>query len=120
MARINVTVKKMEPIITCAPWNPVATNRADPIAESVRSKEVSMYSSHCKTVNITPRVTPNAIPIIIPVFEFLIIASWAHVILTPLTNKIPVLRSGIENGFKYSIPTLGHIIPMVCDGINPT
>jgi len=43
--RIKEIVKKIEPMITCNPWNPVAMKNVDPKAESDMQNGASMYSN---------------------------------------------------------------------------
>lgn len=42
--------KKIVPIITCIPWNPVATKNVDPYVASAIVKGASKYSVACKIV----------------------------------------------------------------------
>jgi hypothetical protein len=45
MNRISDTVRKIDPMITCRPWNPVAMKNVDPNAESAIQKGASTYSN---------------------------------------------------------------------------
>ncbi len=112
-------VRKIDPIRTCKPWNPVATKRAEPSAESVRSKVVSLYSVHCRYVNVRPNKIPQKIPARRPSISCFIMAWWAQVTDTPDAKRIPVLRSGMANGFNASTPVLGQVIPISSEGIRP-
>jgi hypothetical protein len=52
--RINLTVKKVVPINTCKPWNPVAIKKVLPYTESAIENEASVYSNPCKQEKVTP------------------------------------------------------------------
>ncbi len=67
--------RKIDPMMTCAPWNPVDTNMEEPTAESVRSNLVSLYSIHWRVVNSRPKVTPIMIPHASPPLSFFI-SAW--------------------------------------------
>jgi len=49
------TIKKVLPIKTWRPWNPVAIKKVDPNTESDKENDASMYSKPCKTENRTPK-----------------------------------------------------------------
>ncbi len=51
------TNKKVLPISTCNPWNPVAIKNVEPKTESAKEKGASMYSNPCKIENKAPKVT---------------------------------------------------------------
>lgn len=38
------TVRKIDPMMTCSPWNPVAMKKVEPKAESDMQKGASIYS----------------------------------------------------------------------------
>jgi len=38
------TIKNVVPMMTCRPWNPVATKNVDPYTESARENDASQYS----------------------------------------------------------------------------
>jgi len=44
MVRIKQTSKNVEPISTCAPWNPVATKKIDPYTLSAIVNGAAIYS----------------------------------------------------------------------------
>lgn len=44
------TIRKVEPIMTCKPWNPVAIKNVEPYTPSAIVKEVSWYSEACRRV----------------------------------------------------------------------
>ena len=48
--RQNPTARKMVPIITCKPWNPVPKQKQDPKAPSDRVNEETLYSTPCNCV----------------------------------------------------------------------
>jgi len=54
--RIKDTIRKIEPMITCNPWKPVAMKNVDPNVESAIQKGASMYSKAWNVVKIAPRV----------------------------------------------------------------
>lgn len=54
-SRNREIAKNVDPMITCSPWNPVAMKNLDPYTESDMEKWASLYSSHCRNVNTTPR-----------------------------------------------------------------
>ena len=45
------------PIITCSPWNPIATKNVDPYAESAIVNGSSKYSYACSAVKYSPNST---------------------------------------------------------------
>lgn len=57
MVRIIQIIKKVDPIRTWAPWNPVATKNVAPYTLSAIVKEASMYSPAWRIVKYTPRAT---------------------------------------------------------------
>jgi len=52
--RNRFTIKKVEPIITCSPWNPVAIKNVDPYTESDIENGASTYSNPWSIENSTP------------------------------------------------------------------
>lgn len=50
-------IKKVVPIITCRPWNPVATKNVAPYTESAIVNGDSIYSYACSVVKYNPRIT---------------------------------------------------------------
>jgi len=50
------------PIITCSPWNPVATKNVDPYAESAIVNGASKYSYACIAVKFKPNSTVKDSP----------------------------------------------------------
>lgn len=103
-------------MITCKPWNPVATKKEDPYTESAIQNGASMYSKACNAVNIKPSKTVRVKPLTASILLPLTILWWAHVTVAPELNKIAVFRRGTENGFKGSIPIGGHITPISTEG----
>lgn len=110
------TSKNSVPIITCNPWNPVATKKVDPYTESAIENGDSLYSITCKSVNKTPKTTVNPSPMIDSLLSPLTILWWAQVTVTPELSKITVFSKGTEKGFKGSIPNGGHITPTSTEG----
>ena len=54
--RTKDTIRKMDPIITCNPWNPVVIKKILPNEESDIQNGASTYSNPCNAVKITPKV----------------------------------------------------------------
>jgi hypothetical protein len=54
------TRRKVDPIRTCAPWNPVATKNVDPYTLSAILKDASIYSPACRNVKYSPRATVSS------------------------------------------------------------
>lgn len=50
MSRSRQTIRKEVPIITCSPWNPVATKNSEPYTLSEMVKGVSWYSDTWRAV----------------------------------------------------------------------
>ena len=103
--------KKEVPIITCKPWNPVATKKVDPKTESAIVKDASMYSNAWSIVKYTPKIIVNPKLWIAWLWFDSIIAWWAHVTVAPEDRRIVVLSKGIWNGLKGWIPKGGQYIP---------
>jgi hypothetical protein len=55
-------VRNVVPIITCSPWNPVATKNVDPYAVSAIVKGASKYSYACNAVKYNPNCTVQKSP----------------------------------------------------------
>lgn len=114
----NITNKNNVPIITCSPWNPVATQNVLPYTESAIVNVASQYSIACNTVNINPSATVNTSPTIVSLRFPLIIALCDHVTVAPDDNSIAVFNSGTSNAFNAVIPTGGHTDPISTVGAN--
>jgi hypothetical protein len=50
------TSKKVVPIKTCSPWNPVAIKKVDPYTASAIQNDASIYSYACNIVKYTPKI----------------------------------------------------------------
>ncbi len=74
MNRKSDTVKKIEPMITCRPWNPVAMKNVDPKAESAMQNGASVYSNPWNSVNTPPRRIVSAKALVALAFILFIIA----------------------------------------------
>lgn len=74
MNRKSDTVKKIEPMITCKPWNPVAMKNVDPKAESAMQNGASVYSNPWNSVNTPPRRIVSAKAFVVLAFILFIIA----------------------------------------------
>jgi len=108
--------RNIVPIITCKPWNPVATKKVEPYTESAIQKGASTYSKACKAVNIKPKNTVKDNPLIASFLAPITILWWAQVTVAPELNKIAVFNNGTEKGFRGSIPIGGHITPISIAG----
>lgn len=111
MARLRHTNRNVDPIRTCAPWNPVATKNVDPYTLSAILNEASIYSPAWRKVKYNPRAT-------------VIISAWivldrlcsnrlwcAQVTVTPDAKRTAVLSNGTLNGFNGVIPVGGQAQP---------
>jgi hypothetical protein len=58
--RVNLTIKKVVPINTWRPWNPVAMKKVLPNTESGMEKGASVYSNPCKQEKVTPSRIVNS------------------------------------------------------------
>lgn len=116
--RIKQTKRNEVPIITCKPWNPVATKKVDPNTESAIVNEASIYSYAWRRVKYKPRIMVR--PKLWIAWEWLdsIIAWWAHVTVAPEDKRIVVFNKGIWNGLKGWIPKGGQYIPISIVGAN--
>jgi hypothetical protein len=54
--RISDTARKIDPIITCSPWKPVAMKNVEPKDESAIENGASLYSKPWNREKIAPRV----------------------------------------------------------------
>jgi len=69
----NIEIKrKVDPIKTWIPWNPVAIKNVDPKVESDIEKGASMYSNPCSNENNMPNVIV-IISLILALFKFFLI-----------------------------------------------
>jgi len=62
VCRSKHVVRNVVPIITCSPWNPVATKNVDPYAESAIVNGASRYSYACSAVKYSPSNTVKNSP----------------------------------------------------------
>ena len=112
MVRIKQTNKNVEPISTCAPWNPVATKKIDPYTLSAIVNGAAIYSPAWRTVKYAPNPT-----VIINAWMALVRLPsinlwWAHVTVTPEASNTDVFNRGTLNGFNGVIPAGGHVHPI--------
>jgi hypothetical protein len=106
-----LTIKKIDPMITCNPWNPVATKNVDPHTESHIENGACQYSIPWSVVKYNPSKTVKY-NLLILLFRFFNIIEWcAQVTDTPEDNKIIVFKRGIFIGLNNLIPIGGHTIP---------
>ena len=102
-------IRKIVPIITWVPWNPVVTKNLDPKQFSLKEKEASKYSKACKLVKINPnkivqkREKRESSP--------LKRLWWDQVTVTPLKSKTQVFRRGTWKGSIQNRLNGGHIDP---------
>lgn len=103
--------KKIEPINTWRPWNPVAMKKLEPKAVSEIEKGAEIYSNPWKR----EKTPPNKIVILkekIAILKCPFNKAWClQVTLTPEESNKIVLRRGILMGLKGRIPVGGHICP---------
>jgi hypothetical protein len=111
MNRRRDTVRKIDPMITCRPWNPVAIKKVDPNAESAMQNGASVYSKPWNSVNTAPNVMVRANALVALAFILFIMAWCAHVTETPEDRRRMVFSSGILIGLKELIDMGGHIWP---------
>jgi hypothetical protein len=110
--RFSETNKKIDPIITWSPWNPVAIKNVDPNVESAIQKGASMYSNPWNIVNTNPKPIVAVREIFALLKFFFNISWWDHVIVTPEDRSKIVFRRGILIGLKDVIETGGHDCPI--------
>ena len=117
-SRIKQINKNEVPIITCKPWNPVATKKVDPKTESAIVNEASIYSNACSKVKYNPKIIVRPNLWIAWVWFDSIIAWWAQVTVAPEERRMVVFKRGIWNGLKGWIPKGGQYIPISILGDN--
>ena len=110
-ARRRHTSKKVVPIITWVPWNPVATKKVVPKTLSAIVKGASIYSFPWRKVKYTPRETVRKIAFMASVLERERIAWWAQVTDTPDARRTAVLRRGTAKGLMGVMPVGGQVQP---------
>jgi len=114
--RSKQTNKKVVPIITWIPWNPVAIKNVAPYAESEMVKDDSQYSRACRDVKYSPRATVIMSPCLVWEKFLSIIPWWAHVTVTPEARRIIVFKRGTWKGLNGITPWGGHWRPISIDG----
>jgi len=109
--RLKHTRRKVDPINTWAPWNPVATKNVDPYTLSAILNEASIYSPAWRNVKYIPKAT-------VKMRAWMVLARlcsrslwWAHVTVTPEARSTAVLRRGTLNGLRGVIPVGGQAQP---------
>jgi hypothetical protein len=90
VCRSRHVVRNVFPMITCSPWNPVATKNVDPYAESVIVNGASKYSYVCSAAKYNPSSTVKNRPCVACVALFSNNPWCAHVTFTPEASKIAV------------------------------
>jgi len=110
--RYNETNKKVVPIITCNPWNPVAIKKVDPYDASAIENSAWIYSIAWSREKYNPKkqVSPSIRLAFFKLFE--IIKWWDHVTVTPDLTKMIVLRSGTFIGLKVLMRGGGQDCPI--------
>jgi len=111
VCRRRHVVRNVVPIITCNPWNPVATKNVDPYAESAIVKGASIYSYACRAVKYSPNNTVKNNPWVACVALFSSRPWWDHVTVTPEASRIAVFSSGTCKGLNGWIPVGGQVDP---------
>ena len=104
-------MRKVDPVITCSPWNPVAMKKVDSYTLSEIVKGVSQYSEACRSVKYMPRaiVIKRAWSACL---RFPSIRLWqAQVVDPPEASSMEVLRSGTSGGFRGRMPVGGQHPP---------
>ncbi len=109
--RHRQTRRKVEPISTWRPCNPVATKKTDPYTLSAIVKGASLYSIAWRSVKIAPRKTVSWRPWIDPFWSPATILWCAHVTVTPEERRNPVFSRGTANGSRACTPTGGQTHP---------
>jgi len=114
--RCSLTIKKVVPIITWSPWNPVEIKKVDPKILSLKLNGASIYSNPWSK----EKYRPNKIVMYSEIFLFLkfllIIDKWLQVIEIPELKRIMVFKRGVWYGLNAVIPIGGHIIPIFKSG----
>lgn len=116
--RAKHTAKKVVPIITWRPWNPVAIKNVEPYTESANENGASMYSYPWSKLKYTPKITVIRSPCFVCVWLFSIKLWWAHVTETPEERRMMVFNKGIWKGLNAEIFFGGHSIPTSIAGAN--
>lgn len=62
MILANPNKINMVPTITCNPWRPVETKKAEPKAPSVMLNGACIYSNPCKAVNTIAKIIVIKVP----------------------------------------------------------
>lgn len=109
--RNKFTPKKVDPMITWRPWNPVAIKKVEPNTESAIENGASIYSNPCKAENNKPKKIVIKSDIILVNLFFFNNAWWHHVIDTPEDNNNKVFNKGMLIGLKAIISCGGQLIP---------
>lgn len=118
MVRDKQINRKVEPIITWRPWNPVATKKVAPYTLSAIEKAASKYSIACKNVKYPPNKQVKAKAWIVS-FRLPSIKEWCpQVTVTPEANNTAVFNKGIAKGFSAVTPVGGQLQPNSGAGAN--
>src|ERR1700723_1353653 len=106
------TIRKVEPMMTWAPWKPVAMKNAAPYMLPEKWNAAWAYSQACTQVKVSPSAMVSTRPKIKPLRLFSKSAWWAHVTVVPDVSRISVLSSGKCQGSKVSMPLGGQTPPV--------
>ena len=98
VCRKRRVVRNVVPMITCSPWNPVATKNVDPYAESAIVNGASRYSYACSAVKYSPNSTVKNSPWVACVALYSSRPWCAQVTVTPEANRIAVFSNGTCRG----------------------
>ena len=109
--RFSEMAKKMDPRITCNPWNPVAIKNLEPKVVSEILKGASQYSNPCKIEKATPKMIVIVKACVLGLNCFFNISWCAQVTVTPEDRSSTVLSNGILIGLNGWILLGGHTCP---------
>lgn len=105
-------VKNVVPMITCSPWNPVATKNVLPYEESEIENSACIYSIICKIVKYAPRIQVIAKDEFEFFMFFFINSLWDQVTDTPDLTRMIVFNNGTFIGLKDLIWFGGQFNPI--------
>jgi len=104
-------MRKIDPIITCSPWNPVVIKKILPKEESDMQNGASIYSNPCNIVKTTPKVIV-IIREVVDLEKFFFNISWCdQVTVTPEDRSRIVFIKGMLIGLKVMMDREGQFCP---------
>jgi len=101
----------MDPMITCAPWNPVAMKNVLPYEESEMENSAFQYSIPWNAVNVIPKVIVHFRAFRDWFILFDMSEWWDQVIDAPDLIRMNVFRRGTSVGLNGLISFGGHFSP---------